>query len=75
MTSKPDGKPPAASDDARASEGSDAEARRAEAIDAADQRVDAQKRKAEESSSKHTDQDASGESELVAEAVEKGSDA
>jgi hypothetical protein len=47
MTDKTGAKTPAASDDARASEGSGADKRREEAVKAADERVDAQKKKAE----------------------------
>ena len=85
MTNTPDGKPPAASDDARASDGHHAEARRAEAVTAADQRVDGQKKKSEASLIEGEERDmhqADGapadtvsEAELVTEAVEKGSDA
>ncbi|NHT75083.1 hypothetical protein G8E10_04840 [Rhizobiaceae bacterium CRRU44] len=43
MVDKPKGKPPTASDDARASDGNEADKRRDEAVKAADERVEVQK--------------------------------
>lgn len=81
MMTKPDGKPATATDDARASDGKDADARRNDAAEAADARVDVQKRKAEPSSNAqthsaaHEQDEASSETDLVNEALNDGSDA
>lgn len=81
MTNKPDGKPPAASDDARASDGKDADARRDQAVAAADHRIDDQKRKADTSPEKQTasgsrdKEEAASETDLVTDALDHGSDA
>lgn len=81
MTNKPDGKPPAASDDARASDGKDADARREEAVAAADQRLDEHKRKADTppdkqtASGSHDKEETASETDLVTDALDHGSDA
>lgn len=81
MTNKPDGRPPAASDDARASDGKDADARRDKVVAAADQRIYEQKRKPNPSpnrqtaSEAHDKADAASETDLVTDALDRGSNA
>ncbi len=80
MTNKPDGKPASASDDARASDGKDADARREEVVKAADQRIDEQKKavaSSNASSAKEPDDEGKDvdETDLVAEALDHSSDA
>lgn len=82
MMNKPDGKPATATDDARASDGKDADARRDDAVEAADARVGVQKGEAEPSSNAQTgsaahgkEKEASSETDLVNEALNDGSDA